>query len=233
MDNCLNFTDENIVEIKSHGKRAVFSISNPDDHIEKHISHHKQFYEFDLLDELFHRCLPGMKFVDVGANIGNHSIFLSAIAGINGTAIEPVDLNYERLIKNVNLNGLEKNIEILCHAVGRFDGDGEYVSPSDINLGMCYVRSVNNGSIKIKTIDSLKMDDFHILKIDVEGSEIDVLNGAIHSIKKYRPIIICEAVDTRNFTIICDFLEGLRYRPSRRYCVTPTYIFEPSRRFFG
>lgn len=233
MNNSSDIIKENLVEIKSYGKSVVFSIAKPDDHIEKHIANNRQFYELDLLDELFHRSLPGMRFVDVGANIGNHAIFFSAVAGLNGTAIEPVELNYERLIRNVKLNRLEKNIEILCHAVGEFDTDGEYVSPSNNNLGMCYVIPKNGGNIKIKKIDSLRLKDFHILKVDVEGFEIDVLRGAINSIKKYRPVIICEAADARKFTHICKFLEGLRYKPSRRYCVTPTYIFEPSRRFFA
>ena len=61
-----------------------------------------------------------------------------------------------------------------------------------INTGGSYVSEVGTGSIDIKRMDDLNLPKFGLLKIDCERHELEVLKGAIETILKYKPIIVCE-----------------------------------------
>ena len=61
-----------------------------------------------------------------------------------------------------------------------------------INTGGSYVSEVGTGSIDIKRMDDLDLPKFGLLKIDCERHELEVLKGAMDTILKYKPIIVCE-----------------------------------------
>ena len=124
--------------------------------------------------------------VDVGANVGlwakpliekfNHVI-----------AFEPLEQVYSCLERNVQ--GL--NIEIHKPALGSVNDKVDMVFDAE-NTGGSYVSEVGQGSIDIKRLDDLNLPKFGLLKIDCERHELEVLKGAMDTILKYKPIIVCE-----------------------------------------
>lgn len=138
--------------------------------------------------------------LDIGANIGYHSLLFSEVCGPNGKvySFEPVKKNYTQLIKNIELNQI-KNINPLNFALGN----------SDINLVIDTEKSgPNPGSISLlnvsktgeeiscrdadKALQSMNIKKIDFIKIDVEGYEWFVLESLKNIIKETRPIIIFE-----------------------------------------
>lgn len=124
--------------------------------------------------------------VDVGANVGLWAKplikkFDSVIA------FEPLEQVYSCLERNVQ--GLQ--IEINKHALGSVNDKVDMVFDAE-NTGGSYVSEVGQGSIDIKRLDDLNLPKFGLLKIDCERHELEVLKGAMDTILKYKPIIVCE-----------------------------------------
>ncbi|HFN3335419.1 TPA: FkbM family methyltransferase, partial [Campylobacter jejuni] len=69
-----------------------------------------------------------------------------------------------------------------------------------------------------------------IIKIDVEGMETKVLNGAINTIKKYRPLLYIEAINSIEFKRINVILEKLDYVYWNTFNATPTHLYYPKER---
>lgn len=124
--------------------------------------------------------------VDVGANVGLWAKPLTEKFN-RVIAFEPLEQVYSCLEKNIA--GL--NIEIYKHALGSVNDKVDMVFDAE-NTGGSYVSEVGQGSIDIKRLDDLNLPKFGLLKIDCERHELEVLKGAIDTILKYKPIIVCE-----------------------------------------
>jgi FkbM family methyltransferase len=125
---------------------------------------------------------PGMVVVDVGAHIGFYAMVAAKLMGESGTvhAVEPADENLEFLRKNINLNGFER-VEIhpvaagnICarrvfHITGSSDSHGFYTHPNTGTLQTIAVTQV--------PLDQLVKGKVDLIKIDVEGAEMEVLDG--------------------------------------------------------
>lgn len=136
--------------------------------------------------------------IDVGANVGIFSRdFATRFTKV--LAIEPLRENLECLRENV-----PQNVEILPFAVGDREGKCDIALPNK-TLGNAHIvnvhdilsdhEAVNAGSIEtvdIKTIDSLNLNAVGLIKIDVQGAELIVLQGAVETIKRCRPVIMLE-----------------------------------------
>mgnify|MGYP001125544528 FL=1 len=143
-------------------------------------------YQDDVRDVAYKYVTDFNIAVDVGANVGlwakpltkkfNHVI-----------AFEPLEQVYSCLERNVQ--GL--NIEIHKHALGSVNDKVDMVFDAE-NTGGSYVSEVGQGSIDIKRLDDLNLPKFGLLKIDCERHELEVLKGAMDTILKYKPIIVCE-----------------------------------------
>ena len=153
-------------------------------------------------------------FVDVGANIG----FYSVMAGRQGNrvvAIEPNSKAYSCLADNVM-----KNIDVAAcetyHAVAwsrdglvRFTED-DYSDTSRVSTeGKRLVRAVSLDSILRGATPSL-------IKIDAEGSELQVMQGASKTLQSKRPAVIFEFLDESKLSSSIDYLTGLGYQRFRR-----------------
>ncbi|RLI75708.1 hypothetical protein DRO97_02640 [Archaeoglobales archaeon] len=123
---------------------------------------------------------PGMTVVDVGAAIGYYTLIAAKLVGNSGRvyAFEPIKSVYEVLCSNVKLNNFT-NVKAYNVAVSNRDGNVEV--------------TVEN---TLKSVPSTKLDsilsDCDLVKIDVEGMELMVLEGMTNTIRKNKPIIICE-----------------------------------------
>lgn len=159
----------------------------------------KNFYEEEYL-YLFKKFLNINKikintFIDVGANIGNHSVFFSNICKYIHS-FEPSSKAFELL----RINTRFENIKI--HKLGLSDVNGRaLLKESMYNLGGSNIIKSNKKqnylteNIKINKLDNLsflKSKEIDLVKIDTEGHELKVLKGSIKIIKKNLPIILLE-----------------------------------------
>src|SRR5690606_21717953 len=93
-------------------------------------------------------------YVDVGANIGNHTLFFAKVMGQRVYSFEPFPENLRLLKKNIALNGLEKLVRVVGKAAGATAGEGNLEVPSENNLGM--VRLAPSGlACKIVALDDV------------------------------------------------------------------------------
>ena len=126
--------------------------------------------------------------VDIGANVGMWSVPLSKKFK-KVISFEPLNSVFECL--KVNTNGL--NVELHNIALGNVNSTVNIV-PGVENIGMNTVdeTTIGTGTTPIKTLDSLDLPKFGLMKVDCEGYELEILKGAINTILKYKPIIIIE-----------------------------------------
>lgn len=149
-------------------------------------------YELINLVKAWHSVRP-KSVVDVGANLGNHSNFF-ALKGAGVVAFEPVEANFNLLRLNLE-HGLYHQV-----ALGSSSACGELVFDSS-SMGDSHLRgSIVLGNeeglatevVQIRTLDSFALDAVDLLKIDVEGYEMEVLRGAKDTLKRARPVIWLE-----------------------------------------
>tara|TARA_B100000212_G_scaffold340756_1_gene322162 strand:+ start:1159 stop:2028 length:870 start_codon:yes stop_codon:yes gene_type:complete len=165
-------------------------------------------YEDELLaflEEFIKKNIPNFKdlsVLDIGANIGNHSIFFSKFFE-KVYAFEPNSLTYDLLKINAKYYCEKKNIEIF--KFGLSDSKGKfYLSTNKSNLGGSHIISKNELKNNLKNkislievkradqINSLRLAKIGLIKIDIEGHELKALLGSKNIIKENRPIILFE-----------------------------------------
>jgi FkbM family methyltransferase len=163
---------------------------------------------------------PGSTVVDVGANIGSHTVYLARHVGPAGTvvALEPQSFAYGLLAANIATNGFA-NTRCLRVAAGR--------TPGKVHLPVLDPRSASNfGAVAVGaasgtrgteaveaiTIDALALASCALIKIDVEGMEVDVLAGARETIARLRPVVFVENNTIERSAAILTAVRELGYR---------------------
>jgi FkbM family methyltransferase len=135
---------------------------------------------------------PQDVFVDIGANIGLFTI----MAGRRGTAVvvfEPDPFNCERLRRNIKLNGLNESRTIVHRtALGDTTGQIKLHRPLNDNYGMASVVSKyapDGIQVPLRRLDDMLTlsDRRYVVKVDVEGAELQVLDGARATLEKMKP----------------------------------------------
>lgn len=134
----------------------------------------------------------GMTFIDVGSNIGYFSLLASQLVGDKGLVIafEPNFKPYSYFKKTIENNSI-KNIELYNYAIGDKEGDiWLYPNHEDkYNATATLVDVGQKDRYKVKTntldniIEKLNLKDIDYLKIDVDGYEPNVLEGAINALQ--------------------------------------------------
>lgn len=196
------------------------------DTIQKYIASEQRFYEYEILDFIEKNySLKDKMICDIGANIGNHALYFSMLCNAKKViAFEPQREIFDILKKNINLNKLNNNIEILPVALGNENGKASVINRNIDNTGMAQVIFDNDGDTDIATLDSLSLAP-NFLKIDVEGFEIAVLQGAINTIQKYCPIIWIEILDEQQKNTVEQVLFSLGYALKHEF-QGGNYIYE-------
>jgi FkbM family methyltransferase len=220
-----------VVRCEVHGQPVFFTVANPRDEIQRH---HLAggFYEPEEL-AIIARAFPlGGRFLDVGANVGNHSLYLARF--LHAALVLPVEPNpaaAELLLSNLSLNGVAGRCDLRFLGVGLSDHAAEAAAVRAPRRNLGAGRLVEGeGGIRIARGDDLFAGmTFDLVKIDVEGMELQVLAGMEGLIRATRPKLFVE-VDQANDAGFHDWLSRLGYRAAetfRRYERNLNYLAEP------
>lgn len=218
-----------INKINYYGKEISFYLPNEKDHIQSVIRNTNTFYEIEMLKDVLKFIPTEGVAVDVGANIGNHTLFFSSICNLKTFAFEPSNKIRKILKKNVEINNLNDDVKVLPFALGDTNEEARLIYPNDCNDGMARVeKGADKGeTIQIKTLDDYKLDKVVLLKIDVEGMELNVIKGAIKTIKRNRPVVFVELQTVEEYNAFRSFLYAEEYIAIEIYNATPTVMFWP------
>lgn len=163
-------------------------------------------------------------FVDVGANIGIYSLLGASIPGVEVIALEPSTRSRNRLIENVALNDFDERIQVVAAAAGASSGSARLTEGFD---AMNRIVDDSESSAPTEAVEVVTLDNIvpaadrnrvTLVKIDVEGHESEVIDGALELLSTGHPHLIVEALEPGG---IRERVEVLGYRP---------YRYEPAKR---
>jgi FkbM family methyltransferase len=161
--------------------------------------------------------LPGATVVEVGANIGGHTVQLAKLVGPQGSvlAFEPQRIIFGLLCANLMLNE-QFHVRAIRAAVGDANGTVEMpvLDPyAAQNFGGVSVGpSAAGDTVPLVMLDNYTLPSLRLLKIDVEGMEINVLNGARRTIATHRPLLYVENDRRQNSEALIGMVMALGYR---------------------
>jgi len=156
------------------------------------------FYEIDFMDYISKNYNNQTGILDIGANIGNHSLFFAKFLNCEMVhSFEPFPTNISLLKKN--LNNFTHKSKIYEIALSNKEGTMPLYNSQAENFGGFSLHSYSNGSsfivnpsINVITLDSLNLDNISMMKIDVENHENEVLEGAKQTILRNKCMIFIE-----------------------------------------
>ncbi len=163
---------------------------------------------------------PDHTVVEVGANIGSLTLPIAQLVGNKGKVIafEPQRIVFQTLCANIALNSIE-NTECYNLAVGyqeRYIDVPVFDPKQNTNFGgvSLLTNQNNTESVPIVKLDSFlqNQQNIHFIKIDVEGMEIHVLEGARNLIKQHKPILYVENDRVESSKNLIELLWNLEYK---------------------
>ncbi|WP_323010265.1 FkbM family methyltransferase [Paracoccus sp. (in: a-proteobacteria)] len=181
------------------------------DFVQRSILRGRCFYEAPVLRKVRESVnLAGKSVIDIGANIGNHTVFFSKICKAGKCiAFEPVPFLASIARRNVEINHLPK-VEVLNLAVSDVAGKLSVSRHLAHNLGGTSFCEAEDGNIDSVRIDDLDLGHVDFIKIDVEGNAHKVLLGARETIMGSHPDIMIELF-ADEFDPSKEFLEDCGY----------------------
>jgi FkbM family methyltransferase len=198
------------------GRDGYYLYNRNDEYIGRAIERYGEYsaQELNFLKKL---CRPGDVVIEVGANIGAHTVGLAKHIGRTGRilAFEPQRLVFQTLCANVALNNLT-NVDCYLAAAGK--ADGRMIVPE-----LDPTRRNNFGGVSLTGaaqglgVDCVALDRFvslprlRLVKIDVEGMEADVLAGGQRLIEKFRPILYVENDRVEKSEALLHLIDDLGY----------------------
>ena len=175
--------------------------------------------------------------IEAGANIGTHTVFLSRAVGASGKvpAFEASRHTHQLLCANMALNEC-LNVHAIQKAIGGANGSALFPlmdSSQPGNFGEASLRGASTAasteSVDMQSIDALALQRLDFIKADIEGHGLALLEGAIDTLRRLRPIVYLEidcanGKPTGNRDELVGFLEPLGY--AAFYYIAP--MFNPA-----
>jgi FkbM family methyltransferase len=189
-------TPEGVMVVRAliEGQVMQFALRDLEDRIQRRLLRGK-FYEPEEL-EIIARYFPkdGV-FCDIGANVGNHSLYaLKYLGAVRSIVFEPNPAAYELLVLNVIFNDCIERVDFTHLGLGLSDSEADDMGLNirEGNLGATQLQA-GGGDISVAPADVLLNGaavDF--IKIDVEGMELAVLGGLKETLARTQPPIFIE-----------------------------------------
>ncbi len=168
---------------------------------------------------------PAATVVDVGANIGNHTVFFAR----RGSPVIAVEANPAALAYlERNTRPYRDLVRVWPVAAGAAAGRGHVARAATGQLGQMSFHLDPEGPIEVVTLDAID-EEVSIVKIDVEGGEEAVLAGSRRLLARSRPVVVVESWDRHHRRAVERLVQPLGYhRFPLSLCSTPTYVYLPS-----
>ncbi|SIS92320.1 methyltransferase, FkbM family [Roseivivax lentus] len=227
----VNFSDLTITRATLFGRPMWFATDTWRDPIQRN---HRRgaFYEQPELEALRRYVPMGATFVDIGANVGNHSLFAATF--LNAACVVPVEPNprcLRLMLLTAMLNGVLERYDTRGLGIGMSDTpSGSFgLEKRDRNIGATRMLE-GEGDIPVTTADAALADltpDF--IKVDVEGMEMRVLNGLRGTLARARPRMMVE-VDQENYAAFDAWVAEVGYVETevhQRYKTNKNVLIEP------
>ncbi|MEM1384677.1 MAG: FkbM family methyltransferase [Pseudomonadota bacterium] len=204
------------------GRHGRFLVNPRDTYIGKSLIEYGEFSEFEwrLIEQLIR---PGSVVVETGANIGALTVPMAKRVGPSGLvfAVEPQILVFQMLAANLALNDLV-NVVAINAAAGapeseRWVGVARFNPEAETNFGgVQLVRLLTEGlptRVRMDPLDTmLDVTQLDFLKVDVEGMELQVLEGARGVIQQFRPVLYVENHELDRSPALIAHLRALGYK---------------------
>lgn len=210
-----------IFTIAHRGVKAQFFLPNgASDSLQRDIIRTSAFYQPKPLRfiETSNLLPPNPSIVDVGANIGNHTVFFGVIMKASSIhAFEPNPPIFGVLKRNVEINGLSD--VVILHQAGAGEmamkarNGGHRIS----NSGGNSLIEDNEGDVDILRLDDCDIDHVDFLKIDVEGHGAGVIKGGWDLISKSKPLILMEVSNDEERTVLARLSSELGYKEMKSF----------------
>jgi FkbM family methyltransferase len=145
--------------------------------------------DFEEQGFLLHIIRKDDLFVDVGANVGGYTLLAAGICHAQVIAIEPIPAAIERLTLNIRLNNLAEKVKIIRAGCSSTREVLKFTNDLDV-LNRVVAPNENSASGKTLDVKALPLDEILsglkpvLLKIDVEGYELEVIRGAKETLQK-------------------------------------------------
>lgn len=159
---------------------------------------------------------PGDVVLEAGANLGALTLPIAQVVGDAGLvfAFEPQLYTYYALCGTLALNSMV-NVKAINLALGATDG-AIHVPPVNLNspdnVGGVELDPAKAPNTQVVTVDGYQLPRLTLLKLDVEGMELDVLQGAVATIQRCRPLIVAEIDREAKKPAVLAFLRAQGYR---------------------
>jgi FkbM family methyltransferase len=212
---------------------SVVQIRDENEHIQRHwfVGAYYEGNSKGMLRHIWRNCKQGLVYVDVGASIGNHTLFFANVMeAARVVAIEPVEESLDHLRANLERNPeIAERVEVIASAVSDHNGTVgmERYHPSN-NAGMW--RVTEGDDTPCATLDELLKDEqrVDILKIDVEHHNAEVLAGMVGTLETFKPTVYLEAEQDHELAAADEFFRLVGYARVRgvQLNYTPTYVWE-------
>jgi FkbM family methyltransferase len=157
-------------------------------------------YEPAVLKMLERLLRPGMVVWDVGAHIGFISLVAARLVGRDGyvEAFEPMPETQKRLHEAIALNGA-RNIRVHAVAAAASNGTALMYRGAATSTSSLIGNVGPKGSLRVqtRTLDAIARfaRDPNLIKVDIEGAEVDVLRAAVDFLARRRPYLVLESLD--------------------------------------
>jgi FkbM family methyltransferase len=214
--------ENNLEHIKTISTRfGILSFYENDDPIGLSLTQYGEWAAIEL-DFIQNFIKIGDSVLDVGANIGTHTLAFSNMVGEKGKvySFEPQPAIFNLLSSNISINSIT-NVQLFNYALGNSQREiyvpiidySEHINSGSVSLKTQVEndRKKNYYSVPLKTIDSLDIPSIDFIKIDVEGMETSVLEGSKNSILEFNPFIYTECNSIENGWNIITFLRDFDY----------------------
>jgi FkbM family methyltransferase len=196
----------------TESRLGTFLVYKNDNVISKAIDMYGEYChaEINILKEY----LPNehCQYVDIGTNIGYQLVGVHKETNCMALGFEPNPKHFAvasynskdySKIQIINAGASNKNNEIVLK---------DFDHTQNSNYGDIHITEGEGTTIKVVPLDSIPLDRCSVIKIDVEGHELEVLEGATKTISKYRPVIFYEAMEWDVWTKCHDFLSDRKYK---------------------
>ncbi|WP_439122438.1 FkbM family methyltransferase [Marivita sp.] len=208
-----------VIRTSVFGETVFFSIGTPRDFIQKNYHSKGVFYEMEELEIIRRAFQPGGRFIDIGANVGNHALFVAKfLSPSEVVVVEPNPVAYNVLFSNVLLNQLDDVFDMNWIGYGISDDPnatfGMAFRKGNVGAGRMVAGSGDITTVRVDDVVGDRHADF--IKIDVEGMEMQVLNSMEATIERCRPRIFVE-VDENNRAAFEAWVEVSDYTSVQRF----------------